>query len=402
MRKAMVVTLAVTLSLPFQSVIAYADTATSTSTSTSTSTMSPTTTTTTSTSPTPTTGSDQTTIPPVLDANGQPVSPGTLPDSPVYWLSNLIQKIQVLLTFDSVKKATLDENQALQKLAAARDMLQKGKGELAQKTLDEYSQKVQDAQKILEQLKDPNSNSAQLLETALAQTDTKNIQVLNNLLDKLPPQAAEKLAVNIVQSMQKTVDKMTAEQKNEVKAQIKETAKHMKEDNLDTQATAALAQFQTSLGIKNEENAKAQITSMSDEDTPKGSESQSEQEKQQKQQTEQKVERKKGQQIGQQKEHEEEHESDQEQENKDQKQDNLGTPTQIVVPAPSPAPAPSPTPSPTPTPTPSSVTQPGVTPSTSGQAQSSVPSLQAPRHENPSEPGHDSRDKEKTKERDDD
>lgn len=388
MKKAMVITLAVTLSLPFQSVIAYADTATPTPTT------SPTTTTTTLTTPTTpiATSSNPTTIPPVLDANGQPVSPGTLPDSPVYWLSNLIQKIQVLLTFDSVKKATLDENQALQKLAAARDMLQKGKGELAQKTLDEYSQKVQDAQKILVQLKDPNSKSAQLLETALAQTDTKNIQVLNNLLDKLPPQAAEKLAVNIVQSMQKTVDKMTAEQKNEVKVQIKETAKHMKGDNLDAQATAALAQFQTSLGIKNEENPKVQITSMSDEDTPKGSESQSEQEKQQKQQTEQKIEQKKGQQIGQQKEHEEEHESDLEQENKAQKQEKSGIQTQIAVPASSPAL----------TPTPTSVTQPGVTPSTSGQAQSSVPSLQVPRRENPSESGHDSRDKEKTKESDDD
>ena len=197
-------------------------------------------------------------IPPVLDVNGKTVNPGTLPDSTFYWLSNLIQKLQVVLTFDPVQKATLDENQALQKLAAARVLIQKGKPELAQQSLSEYSRKIQGVQEFIEKLKDPNSTTAELLQKAMAQTDASNIQVLSGLLEKLPPKAAEKLAVNIVKSMQKAVDNMTDEQKKVVEAHLQETEKYIDPSNPDAQVEEAVTKLRTSLGLKSSAYAEAQ------------------------------------------------------------------------------------------------------------------------------------------------
>lgn len=63
-------------------------------------------------------------LPPILDENGEVVSPGTLPDSPVYWLTTLIEKLQVALTFDPVKKTELLEEQALERIAEAGALIE--------------------------------------------------------------------------------------------------------------------------------------------------------------------------------------------------------------------------------------------------------------------------------------
>lgn len=251
MKKGTVITLIMMLSLLLQPVLTYADTAVPDATKPVSNSTQPATVPTSPATSAPAGGNaGSTTLPPILDANGKPVNPGTLPDSPLYWLSNLIGKIQVFLTFDPVKKVALEENQALQKLAAAQKMVEKGKPELAQKALGEYTEKVQETQKFFEQIKDPNSATAQTLQKAMAQVDANNIQVLSGLLDKLPPQAAEKLAVNIVRSMEKAVAKMTDEEKKQVKTQWQEASKHMNPENLDAQTADALAKFQAALGLK--------------------------------------------------------------------------------------------------------------------------------------------------------
>lgn len=162
-------------------------------------------------------------LPPVQDSNGQTVAPGTLPDSPFYWLTNFIQKIELALTFNPVQKASLAEQQALQKLAAAEAMAKKGKADLAQKTLNEYSDKISQAETFLTQIKDPNSDTAKALEIGLAQTSAANIAVLSGLLDKLPPQAAQKVALNVVRSLEKVVNQV--ENKEEQPNKVKDKAK---------------------------------------------------------------------------------------------------------------------------------------------------------------------------------
>ncbi|HEX3015586.1 MAG TPA: DUF5667 domain-containing protein [Desulfobacteria bacterium] len=148
----------------------------------------------------------------VVDTNGQAVEPGILPGSPFYWLENLVQKLELALTFGPENKAKLSENQALQKLADAEALVQQGNQQQAQQALSEYTAKIAAAQNFLSQVQDPNSTTAQQLQTALSQTNAANIRVLSGLLDKLPPQAAQKIALNIVRAMERDVNKLSREQ----------------------------------------------------------------------------------------------------------------------------------------------------------------------------------------------
>ncbi|TGE31685.1 DUF5667 domain-containing protein [Desulfosporosinus sp. Sb-LF] len=143
----------------------------------------------------------------VVDSNGQTVTAGTLPDSPLYWFTSLIEKLQIALAFNPAKKADLVERQALVNLADAQELVKKGNQEEAQKALESYTNKISAAQEFLNLVKDPASAEGQVLIEALNKTQAANISVLTGLLDKLPPQAAQKIALNIVRSMEKAVAK---------------------------------------------------------------------------------------------------------------------------------------------------------------------------------------------------
>lgn len=191
----------------------------------------------------------QNVILPVLDANGQQVSPGTLPTSPFYWLAGMIEKIQLFLTFDPAQKVALKEQQALQKLAAAREMVKIGKQDIAEKVIDDYSQNIMEVQTLLNNLKDPNLQNKQNMEIALAKADAANIPVLSQLLDKLPQQASKQIAGNILKSMQKDVSKLSGDQKKKVIEDLDSTTQKIDATNMKKQTQTALVNFQQTFGL---------------------------------------------------------------------------------------------------------------------------------------------------------
>ncbi|HVJ50768.1 DUF5667 domain-containing protein [Desulfitobacterium sp.] len=218
----------------------------------------------------------------ITDKNGNIVDPGILPGSPWYWFQTLIEKVQVALTFDPVKKADLTESQALENLAEAQALINKGDTTAAEKSLAEYSNKIEQAQTFLDQLKDPNSETAQKVQAALTKVNTNNMVVLGGLLEKLPPQAAQKLALNIVRSVEKAVvkaDKMDNKAAKETSSaatttgltaattdtasttgttNAASTTGTTDQEQLKEQAKQALKQFQTDLGLKKAEDKEDQ------------------------------------------------------------------------------------------------------------------------------------------------
>ncbi|WP_425806566.1 DUF5667 domain-containing protein [Desulfitobacterium sp. Sab5] len=241
-------------------------TSTSAATNTDTSTTVPTATTSTST----TTTSSAITAP-VVDQNGQTVNSGALPDSPWYWFQTLMEKVQLALTFDPVKKAELTEKQATEDLAEAQALLEKGNTTEAEKALTRYNQRIDSAQAFLDQLKDPNSETAQKVQLALTKVNTNNMVVLGSLLEKLPPQAAQRLALNIVRSVEKAVAKAektdkkgqdsaagtttsTTQSTATVSADQTGTTDQVQ---LSQEAKQALEEFQVALGVKHTPNGYA-------------------------------------------------------------------------------------------------------------------------------------------------
>lgn len=198
----------------------------------------------------------------VQNQDGKTVDPGTLPDSPLYWFQTLIEKVQVALTFDPVKKADLVGRQACENLAEAEALIEKGDTEKAEETLTVYSEKIEQAQAFLDQLEDPGSEAAQRVQDALTQVNTQNIVVLGGLLEKLPPQAAQRTALNIVRSLEKAVAKAEKMENRDNETTDSGTNTEVTNSNetedqtaLHEQAKQALEQFQVDLGLKKEKNA---------------------------------------------------------------------------------------------------------------------------------------------------
>jgi hypothetical protein len=193
----------------------------------------------------------------IMNANSEEVDPGTLPDSPIYWLTNLIDKLQLALTFDPLKKAQLEEEQALEKLAEATELTEDGKTELAEAGINEYYNKVEKAKEFLAKVEDENSEEAQNLLEAIENTNAKNIEALGVLLEKIPPQAAARVALNIVRSMEKAVDKLSDEQQESIQKHVDNTTKKIEQKELKEETKAALAEFKNALEnrkIEREEN----------------------------------------------------------------------------------------------------------------------------------------------------
>ena len=208
MKKKFAIGVAVTLlALPLSTTLTLADTATSSPTTTTSTpaldTSVPTTVTpaTTTTSATTTSSAITGTV---VDSSGSTVTPAN-------WFTDLIGKLQLMLTFDPARKAELSEQHALANLAEAQKFLKEDKTDEAQVAINKYTDKITMAQGFLTEVKDSNSDAAKNLVIALSKVNTNNIQVLSSLLDKLPPQAAQKLALNIVRSMEKAVTKMDKE-----------------------------------------------------------------------------------------------------------------------------------------------------------------------------------------------
>jgi hypothetical protein len=213
----------------------------------------------------------------VVDENGENVEAGTLPDSSFYWLDELIEKIQVALTFDPVKKAELVNEQALERLAEAVELAGDTdqaadqdqtevepieNSEDVEEALNSYSEKIEKALDFLEQVKNPDSEEAQNLQVALTKVNHNNVIVLGGLLEKLPPQAAQKVALNIVRAMEKAVAKVEKMEGKQAQLDQDETEDTTSSDEAvattsDTetakvkkQTKKSLEEFYTALGVK--------------------------------------------------------------------------------------------------------------------------------------------------------
>ena len=222
-----------------------ADTTTTTDTTLNTTTITSDNTSATDTEATPI-GEDTT----VVNEDGQVVDAGTLPGSPIYWLETLIEKIQVALTFDPVKKAQLIEDQAYEHLAEATELAKEGEEnqEEIEKALTSYTTKVEKAQAFLEQVKDPESEESQKLQEALTKVNTNNVIVLGSLLEKLPPHAAQKVALNIVRAMEKAVVKAEKIERKQAQLGLNQPA----EDNTHatTETTTTTTDSQAAEGVE--------------------------------------------------------------------------------------------------------------------------------------------------------
>lgn len=134
---------------------------------------------------------------------------GITPDSILYPVDRALEAIQLALTSSDMSKAKLLADDAEERLAEAQVMLDRNKAELAEKAADDYDTTVEKADDDIQKAADStNTQDAQKAADLKAKIDAflldhaalekNSVKVLSELIEKLPAQAAEKVAANIV------------------------------------------------------------------------------------------------------------------------------------------------------------------------------------------------------------
>ena len=115
---------------------------------------------------------------------------GITPDSPFYFFKTLKESIQTFFTFGAENKAKQFLHLADVRLAEYQKMLEKGKTDLAQKTLDKYEKQLSRAIQKVEELKNKGKDVKDVSER-IASTTAKHIEVLEDNLQKVPENAKQ-------------------------------------------------------------------------------------------------------------------------------------------------------------------------------------------------------------------
>ncbi len=121
----------------------------------------------------------------VLAQDSNLPSPGILPDSPFYFLKVWKETIQNFFTFGIENKAKQFLHLADVRLVEYQKLVEKGKIEIAQKTLDKYEKQLNSAIEKIDELKYQNKdvkNVSQKLEDVVS----KHLDVLSQNLQKVP------------------------------------------------------------------------------------------------------------------------------------------------------------------------------------------------------------------------
>lgn len=118
-------------------------------------------------------------------------NPGTLPDSPFYFLERISEAVGTFFTFGDLKKAERYASLAAERLAEAKAVVKKGKSELAEKTLEKYETQLEKSMARAEKAQTKGENTEKIMEvmTRVGQATSKHLEVLAEVYEKVPEQA---------------------------------------------------------------------------------------------------------------------------------------------------------------------------------------------------------------------
>lgn len=134
------------------------------------------------------------------------VEAGILPDSPVYFVKRIFEGIGTFFTFNRDARVERYMFLAEKRLSEAHDLFDKGKAELAQRTLEDYTETRGRAEAILKDLEERGRDVSELLkniETAVS----KHLIVLEDILERAPEAAKEGLQTAI-EASSKVIERM--------------------------------------------------------------------------------------------------------------------------------------------------------------------------------------------------
>ncbi len=131
--------------------------------------------------------------------------PGTTPDSPLYFLKVWKEQIQTFFTFGAENKANQYLRLAEVRLAEYERMVEKGKTDIAERTLEKYESQLGRALEKIEELKADKEDVGEFLDD-LKEVSDRQLEVLERNLEKVP-EAAKKGIEQALESVKKQIEK---------------------------------------------------------------------------------------------------------------------------------------------------------------------------------------------------
>lgn len=129
-----------------------------------------------------------------------------LPDFPFYFLKTWKEQIQLFFTFGAENKARQYLHLAEVRLAEYQKMIEKGKTEIAQRTLEKYQKQLNRALEKADQAQAQGKDIKDLAQR-IEQATTKHLEVLQGNLEKAPEQAKKGLE-NAIENSGKVLEKV--------------------------------------------------------------------------------------------------------------------------------------------------------------------------------------------------
>ncbi|MFH0852776.1 MAG: DUF5667 domain-containing protein [bacterium] len=133
-------------------------------------------------------------------------SAGITPDSPFYFLKSWGESVRLFFTFGAENKAKQYLHLSEVRLAEYQKMTEKGKTEIAERTLAKYEEQLRRALAKAEELKQKGEDVEDLTQET-EQAITKHLEVLQANLEKAPEQA-QKGIQNAIENSQKGMNKI--------------------------------------------------------------------------------------------------------------------------------------------------------------------------------------------------
>lgn len=131
---------------------------------------------------------------------------GLTPDNPFYFLKSWKEKVQTFFTFGAENKAKQFLHLADVRLAEYQKMVEKGKTEIAEKTLEKYQNQLDRALNKIEEVKIKGKDIKELSEKA-EQATSRHLEVLQENLQRVPEQARKGLE-NAIENSSKNIEKV--------------------------------------------------------------------------------------------------------------------------------------------------------------------------------------------------
>lgn len=114
--------------------------------------------------------------------------PGLLPDSPFYFLETIAEEIVTFFTFGDLKKAERYAALAAERLAEVKAVIEKGKPEFVEKTIERYRVQLQNSIARAEKAQIKGENTEKVM-AKIGKTTSVHLKVLAEVYEKVPEQA---------------------------------------------------------------------------------------------------------------------------------------------------------------------------------------------------------------------